>query len=66
MVQWAYESDDADVAEKNLHIENTRDGPNGSITFYLYGPRPRGMTVMEWDAVRQKRWERIFGTKESV
>jgi hypothetical protein len=59
-VEWAYEHLDKDVTEKDLHVHGTNLGPNGRLTFWLYQPRPDGVSVVEWDAVRQTQWDRIF------
>jgi hypothetical protein len=47
----------------DLHISGTTKTPNG-LTFWLYRPRPVGVSVDEWEAQEQARWNRIFGKKE--
>jgi hypothetical protein len=54
---------DTVLPQQDLHIHDTRVGAGGRLTFYLYPPRPAGLSVEEWDAVRQDKWDRIFGKK---
>ena len=49
--------------EKNLHIRGTI--PRGTrLEFWLTRPRPRGISIDEWDALEQAKWNRIFEKKE--
>ena len=49
----------------DLHIRGTVKKPNG-LTFWLSRPRPVGVSVEEWDALEQQKWNRIFGKKETI
>jgi hypothetical protein len=59
-----YAEMDTVLPDKIIHHRGTSHGANGSITFWMYGPRPNGTTIAEWDRVTQERWDRIFGPKE--
>lgn len=48
----------------DLHVRGTVKRPD-SITFWLSRPRPKGMSVDEWDRLEQEKWQRIFGKKEN-
>jgi hypothetical protein len=61
-VHWATEESVLPIS--NLHISNTKVGPGGSVSFWLFPPRPKGYTPEEWEQVTQDRWNRIFPKKE--
>lgn len=52
--------DDAD-----LHIRGTIPRP-GRLEFWLTQPRPRGMSIEEWEEITRNKWDRIFGKKEKI
>jgi len=51
---------DTVLPEKDLHVSGTVQGPGGKLTFWLTVPRPRGMSVEEWEAIQQEKWARAF------
>lgn len=49
----------------DLHISGTVKRPGG-LTFWLSRPRPVGVSVDDWEAQEQAKWDKIFGKKEAV
>ncbi len=60
--EWA--TMDTVLSEKDLHVSGTKSGPGGKLIFWLTQPRPKGVSVDEWEAYLTARWEKIFGKKE--
>lgn len=54
-------------SEPDTHIRGTitrGDGRGGTkLEFWLTRPRPRGISVDEWDRLEREKWDRIFGDK---
>ena len=52
----------------DLHVRGTvtsGDGRGGTkLQFWFYSPRPKGVSIDEWDRIRLEKWEDIFGKKE--
>jgi len=44
----------------DLHISNTIRRKRGT-EFWLYRPPPQGVSLDDWEAKRQAKWDRIFG-----
>jgi hypothetical protein len=61
-VHWA--TAESVLPDKNLHVDNTRVGPGGSVGFWMRQPRPQGVSPQDWEQITQNRWDRIFGPKE--
>lgn len=59
---WATE--ESVLPDKDLHVDNTRVGPGGSVGFWMHQPRPKGVTPKEWEEYTEERWDHIFGAKE--
>ena len=51
------------TTEKNEHIGGTVSRGT-STEFWLSRPRPKGISIDEWDRLEQEKWERIWGKKE--
>ena len=54
---------DTVLPEKDLHVSNTIPRSNGRLEFWLMQPRPTGVSLEEWEAFTQARWDRAFGSK---
>ncbi len=50
--------DDADP-----HIRGTIPRSGGRLEFWLNIPRPKDVSIDDWEAQQQAKWERIFGRK---
>ena len=48
-----------DTGEADLHISGTIPRPKG-LEFWLSRPRPKGISIDEWDRLETEKWERIF------
>jgi len=61
-----YATEDNDLPYvPDLHIKGTISrGTNGSREFWLTRPRPRGVSIEEWDRLEQEKWDRIWGKKK--
>jgi hypothetical protein len=57
-VEWA--TKETVLPEKDLHMSNTKAGPNGTLSFWMHQPRPDGVSPEEWDQITHHRWDRIF------
>jgi hypothetical protein len=52
---------DTVLPDADVHTKGTiRKGSYGDIVFWMSTPRPKELTIEEWDAYRQKRWEKAF------
>ena len=51
--------------EKDLHIGGTIPRRHG-LEFWLSIPRPKGISVDEWEGIQQAKWDRIFNKKEGL
>jgi hypothetical protein len=58
--EWA--TMDTVLPESDLHVSGTMRGPRGT-SFWLTQPRPKGVSLDEWEAKRQENWDSIFGKK---
>jgi len=58
-----YATLDTIVPEANLHISGTIPRKNG-LEFWMSIPRPKGVSVDEWEEIQEAKWQRIFGKKE--
>ena len=45
--------------EKNLHVRGTIERPNG-IEFWLSQPRPKDISLDDWETLQEAKWNRIF------
>jgi hypothetical protein len=61
-VHWA--TPETVLPSKNLHVDNTKVGPGGQVSFWLHQPRPVGVAPEDWEKITQERWDHIFGKKE--
>ena len=58
--QWAtFEESTGWTEEKDLHISGTARTVRGT-EFWLSRPRPKGISVDEWERLEQEKWDRIF------
>lgn len=57
--------DDLDTIQADPHISGTIPRPGGATEFWLTAPRPRNVSIDDWERIQQDKWERIFGKKES-
>jgi hypothetical protein len=55
---------DTVLPDKMIHHRGTSHGPGGSTTFWLYGPRPYGVSIADWDRITQDKWNRAFARRE--
>jgi len=64
--KWAtFDEDTGYTEEKNPHISGTI--PRGTkLEFWLSIPRPKGVSVDEWEEIQQAKWDRIFPPKKEV
>ena len=65
MNEWATPEND-DSGEPNLHISGTMVKTRNSktfIEFWMSQPRPKNVSIDEWEAQQEAKWERIFGRK---
>ena len=62
--EWA--TMDTVLPEADLHVRGTIPGPEGKLTFWMMQPRPKGMSLNEWDAITAERWNRAFARKETA
>jgi len=53
--------DDIGSIEPDLHIKGTIPRTGGKLEFWMSIPRPNGISIDEWDALQQDKWDRIFG-----
>ena len=58
------ENDDTDY-RGSTHIRGTIPRGTG-LEFWLGRPRPRDVSVDEWDKLEEDKWQRIFGNKEAI
>ena len=58
--------DDIDEIEADPHISGTIPRAGGKLEFWLSAPRPAGISIDEWEAIQQAKWNRIFGKKEGA
>ena len=53
----------------DLHVKGTivknRNGKTFT-EFWLSRPRPKGVSIDEWEAQEQERWDRIFGKNSAI
>lgn len=52
------------LPEADLHTRGTIRGSGGKLIFWLRQPRPKGVSVDDWEALQQEKWDKIFGAKE--
>jgi len=60
-----YATPENDTGEADLHIRGTIPRGGGKLEFWLSRPRPRGVSIDEWDRLEQAKWNRIF-KKEAI
>ena len=52
--------DDIDEVEPDLHIKGTIPKAGGKLVFWLGIPRPKGVSIDEWEKIQQDHWDRAF------
>lgn len=58
-----FDEDTGYTTEANIHIGGTI--PRGtSLDFWMTRPRPKGISLDEWEALEEAKWSRIFGSKK--
>ena len=60
--QWA--TMDTVLPEADSHIRGTIPRSSGRTEFWLTAPRPKYVSIEEWDRVQEEKWNRILGKKE--
>ena len=64
--EWATDKNDLPYIPA-LHMKGTivknRDGKT-LTEFWLSRPRPRGVSIDEWEEICDAKWRRIFGTNK--
>jgi hypothetical protein len=58
-----YATMDTVLPDKDLHVNGTINR-GGNLEFWLTQPRPRGVSVEEWDKITQEKWDRAFKREE--
>ena len=56
-----YATMDTVLPDANLHVRGTIPRKGGRTEFWLTSPRPRGMSMEEWDEITTDRFDRAFG-----
>ena len=59
MADTEYATIDSIIPESSLHVRGTIPRPNGT-EFWLSQPRPKGVSVDDWEKIQQEKWDRIF------
>ncbi len=59
-----FDEDTGYTEEADLHKRGTI--PRGTkLEFWLTTPRPKGVSIDDWEEIQQQKWDRIFGKKEN-
>lgn len=48
----------------DLHVRGTIPRAGGKLEFWMSAPRPKGVSVEEWDKIQQAKWDLAFPKKE--
>ena len=65
--EWA--TIDSISPEADIHVKGSIPKSRNGRTFtefWLTVPRPEGISVEDWEAKQQAKWDRIFGKKEGL
>ena len=63
MSEWAT-VDTINRDDKIEHISGTLEKAGGKLVFWMTQPRPKGITMDDWDKMQQDKWNKIFGKRE--
>ena len=56
-----YATMDTVLPDANLHVRGTIPRSGGRLEFWMTSPRPKDMSMAEWDEITTDRFDRAFG-----
>lgn len=61
--QYALMDDPVMDEPADTHIRGTIPRAGGKVEFWMSIPRPKGVSIDEWEEIQQAKWDRIWGKK---
>jgi hypothetical protein len=55
-----YATADTILPDADLHVKGTMPRSGGRLEFWLSQPRPKGISIKEWDKITQAKWDQAF------